>query len=267
MAIRIISAIVGLLVLGVIMFSKEIVLSAAIAVVASVAVYEALKAYGFSKNKFFVLSGAITSVLYALVNYIDKDLISLLLFVMIVLFVVVLLLHHETIKTKDIFAVIFSVFIIPFVFSTLGYIRKVQFGEYLIWLPFISAWLTDTFAYFGGKFFGRHKLCPKISPKKTVEGSVSGIFGAVIGYIVYGLIIKNVWNLNVNMVAFVIISLVTSVLSQMGDLFASTIKRENGVKDFGNLMPGHGGALDRFDSLILTAPFILICIKIITLIY
>ena len=267
MVTRILSALAGLVVLGVVMFSGKIFLSLAIAAVASLAVYEALKAYGFHKNLFFVVSGIITSVLYALVKYIEIVWIALGMFVLIVAFVGILLLKHEDIKTKDMFAVLFSVFVIPFVFSTLGYIREEKFGEYLIWLPFISAWLTDTFAYFGGKLFGRHKLCPKLSPKKTIEGSISGIFGALLGYIVYGIMINSIWNLNVNMVAFVVISLISSVLSQMGDLFASSIKRENGVKDFGNLMPGHGGALDRFDSLLLTAPFVFICINILTLIY
>ena len=135
-------------------------------------------------------------------------------------------------------------------------------GAYYVWLPFISAWLTDSFAYFGGYFFGKNKLCPDISPKKTVEGAVFGVVGAVVGYVVYSYMLKGIWNIDVSTLWFVIISVFTSVISQMGDLFASLMKRENGIKDFGNLMPGHGGALDRFDSILLTSPFIFIFLKL-----
>ena len=194
------------------------------------------------------------------------ELVMAYILVVAILYALYMLLNHEEFLSKDLFTALSVTLMIPFVFSTLGYIRLGAYGAYLVWLPFISAWLTDTFAYFGGFFFGKHKLCPKISPKKTVEGAISGIIGAVIGYIVYAGFLKNIWGYSVNILNFAVIALVTSILSQMGDLLASCIKREYGVKDFGNIMPGHGGVLDRFDSLILTAPCIYICLKIFTLI-
>ncbi len=267
MLVRIMSALIGLVIMFAVMFSGEAVLTLAVSVISFIGVYEALKAYGYHKNKIFVISGFFTSFLYGSLKFTGSEIIFLLVFAVSVIYIGSMLFHHDKIKTMDLFTLLFITLGIPFVFSTIGYIRDMEYGIYLVWLPFISAWLTDTFAYFGGRFFGRHKLCPEISPKKTVEGSISGVIGAIAGYLVYGIVLNNVWHLNINFPLFLSIGAVTSVLSQMGDLFASCIKRENGVKDFGKLMPGHGGVLDRFDSLVLTAPVIYICLKIFTLIY
>ncbi|QZY56787.1 phosphatidate cytidylyltransferase [Crassaminicella profunda] len=119
----------------------------------------------------------------------------------------------------------------------------------LIWMIFIVAWATDTFAYFTGYFFGSRKLCPSISPKKTVEGAVGGVLGsigisALFGYFVMPKILFHC----------VIIGCVGSIIGQFGDLTASIFKRYTGIKDYGKIMPGHGGILDRFDSILFTAP-------------
>ena len=116
---------------------------------------------------------------------------------------------------------------------------------------FIIAWGTDTFAYLSGSLFGKTKLCPKLSPKKTVEGSLGGILGAIILTLIYAKYfgVFPVWK-------FVLLSLIGSIIAQIGDLTASKIKRLTGIKDFGFIMPGHGGVLDRFDSILFTAPFI-----------
>ncbi|MBE7021387.1 MAG: phosphatidate cytidylyltransferase [Ruminococcaceae bacterium] len=267
MLVRIISAAVGLVIMLAVMFSGKIALSLAVSLVSALAVYEALKAYGYNKKPLFVIPGFLVSFLYGGLKYIGSEIIFLCVFGVVVFFIGAMLLLRDEVKTKDLFTLLFITLIIPFSFSTISYIRDMEKGIYLVWLPFISAWLTDTFAYFGGRFLGKHKLCPEISPKKTVEGAIFGIIGAIFGYVMYSVILKNVWNLEVNIYLALIMAVVTSVLSQMGDLFASCIKRENGVKDFGKLMPGHGGALDRFDSLLLTAPVIYICLEIFKLIY
>ncbi|SNR89116.1 phosphatidate cytidylyltransferase [Anaerovirgula multivorans] len=121
----------------------------------------------------------------------------------------------------------------------------------MIWLIFIIAWSTDTFAYFGGYFFGKRKLCPKVSPKKTVEGAIAGVLGCMFscGIFAYVFFIEY-------MVMIIILGMIGSILSQLGDLTASQIKRYVGIKDFGNLIPGHGGILDRFDSILFTAPIV-----------
>jgi len=120
-----------------------------------------------------------------------------------------------------------------------------------VWLVYIIAFGTDTFAYFVGVFFGKHKLCPHVSPKKTVEGAIGGIVGCTILTIIY----FKVLGIN-NFLYTIIFSIFVSAFSMIGDLLASKIKREHGIKDFGNFLPGHGGILDRFDSLLFVAPVV-----------
>ena len=120
-----------------------------------------------------------------------------------------------------------------------------------VWLVYIIAFGTDTFAYFVGVFFGKHKLCPNVSPKKTVEGALGGIVGCTILTVIY----FEVLGIN-NILYTIIFSVFVSAFSMIGDLLASKIKREHGTKDFGNFLPGHGGILDRFDSLLFVAPVV-----------
>jgi len=120
---------------------------------------------------------------------------------------------------------------------------------YLYLLPFVGAWVSDTFAYFTGRLLGRHKLIPEVSPKKTVEGCIGGIVFAIIAMLVFGLVIDLFFEpIGVNYTVLGLMGLILSIISQVGDLIASIIKREEGVKDYGNILPGHGGITDRFDS-------------------
>ena len=127
-------------------------------------------------------------------------------------------------------------------------------GKYLYLLVFIGAWMTDTGAYFAGVLFGKHKLIPAVSPKKTVEGAVGGIFGCILGYGLYGLILEKFFSVTVHYPALLLLAALIAVVSQLGDLIASYIKRECDIKDFGFIFPGHGGVMDRFDSIIAVAP-------------
>ena len=135
--------------------------------------------------------------------------------------------------------------------------RQGDAGVYLYGLIFLGAWMTDTGAYFVGVLFGKHKLIPEVSPKKTIEGAVGGVLGCIGGFALYGFIIQSVCSdVKVNYIAIIILASVISVVSQFGDLVASYIKREREIKDFGFIFPGHGGVLDRFDSIIAVAPTI-----------
>ncbi len=147
-------------------------------------------------------------------------------------------------------------------FSALSALRYIPLGGYCIALIFFASWICDTFAYFFGSRFGKHKLIPEVSPKKSVEGSVAGIVSSALVSALYGLIIDLVTEgVTVNYVTLVISGLVLSVVSQFGDLIASLIKREHGIKDYGRIFPGHGGVMDRFDSMLAVAlPLLLICI-------
>ncbi len=146
-------------------------------------------------------------------------------------------------------------------FFSIVLIRQVvSQGVYLFALVFVAAWITDTMAYFTGYFFGKHKLCPKISPKKTIEGSIGGTICCTGIFALYGWIVGLLGGGQPNYWMLAALGLVLSVLSQIGDLSLSLLKREHGIKDFGNIMPGHGGILDRFDSFLAVAPaFLLAC--------
>jgi phosphatidate cytidylyltransferase len=130
-------------------------------------------------------------------------------------------------------------------------------GKYIYLLIFIGAWMTDTGAYFIGVFFGKHKLIPEVSPKKTVEGAFGGVLGCIVGYVIFGVILNIFFDVTVNYIALILLAIVISVISQCGDLIASYVKRERGIKDYGSIFPGHGGMMDRFDSIIAVAPVIL----------
>lgn len=152
----------------------------------------------------------------------------------------------------DIGVTILSFLYIPIFFSFIVLVENMKFGNYYVWLIFISAWMCDTSAYYAGKFFGKHKLCPKVSPKKTIEGAIGGIIGSAAACGAFGafIIFRGV---NVSLIHFIIIGILAGAISQFGDLTASSIKRYSGVKDYSNLIPGHGGILDRFDSILFSA--------------
>lgn len=165
------------------------------------------------------------------------------------------LCRHESVKSQQVFAALFGGAVLPAALSLLLWILQDEHGKYMVLMPCIAAWMSDTCAYFGGTFFGRHKLAPAISPKKTVEGSVIGILGACIFQLIYAFILMRGFSLSVNIPAIIAFGLIGAAAGQIGDLSLSLIKRECGIKDYGRLMPGHGGVLDRFDSLIFILPF------------
>ena len=133
-------------------------------------------------------------------------------------------------------------------FSAVVLLRDMEMGKYIYLIPFIFGWVTDTFAYFCGRLFGRHKLIPGVSPKKTVEGAIGGIVFCALATWLYGFIVGKCFDVRPNYLALILTGLAVSVVSMIGDLVMSAIKREYGIKDYGKLLPGHGGILDRFDS-------------------
>lgn len=146
--------------------------------------------------------------------------------------------------------------VIPYLFSALARIMAMEINRNFILLPFVVAFLADGGAYFVGITLGKHKLAPVISPKKTVEGFFGGLAAAVLGTLVYGLIQQFAYGLQVNYAYAIVYGLVGALAGVFGDLSFSVIKRQTGIKDYGNLFPGHGGVLDRFDSVICVAPLI-----------
>ncbi|WP_027623460.1 phosphatidate cytidylyltransferase [Clostridium lundense] len=141
---------------------------------------------------------------------------------------------------------------VPIFFSFIVLVNNKPYGNYLIWLIFLSSWICDTSAYYSGKFFGKHKLCPKVSPKKTIEGSIGGFLGSMLSCGILGIFVVNK-GVNIPLIHFFLIGALCGILVQFGDLVASSIKRFVGVKDYSNLIPGHGGILDRFDSILFSS--------------
>lgn len=167
---------------------------------------------------------------------------------------IIWLLNHGNVSLVMTLTSLLAGAVIPLLFSTIVPIRMVRHGEFLVLFPFMMAWATDTGAYFVGSFLGRHKLCEKISPKKTVEGAIGGMIVCAAFTFGYAKIMETVFSMQVEYVKLIIGALVLSALGQIGDLSFSAIKREYNIKDYGNCIPGHGGALDRLDSTIFTIP-------------
>ena len=135
-------------------------------------------------------------------------------------------------------------------FMHIVFIRREAAGFFLVWLVFLTAWMTDTFAYTFGMLFGKHKLIEDVSPKKTIEGSIGGTFFCAASYLVSGILAEIFLNCNANLIFLTISGVFISVIAQVGDLIMSVIKRHYGIKDYGKIFPGHGGMLDRFDSIL-----------------
>ena len=145
---------------------------------------------------------------------------------------------------------------IPVMMCSIVRILTMSIGRYMVLIPFIAAVLNDTGGYFAGMFFGRHKLAPVISPKKTIEGAVGGVLLAMLGMALYAAILDLLFDFHVNYAFALIYGLVGALFGMFGDLCFSVIKRQCGIKDYGNLIPGHGGVLDRFDSMLLVGPLV-----------
>lgn len=165
-----------------------------------------------------------------------------------------LIFRKENKRTAlDVTITVFEILYIVVFLSIFSKIRAMENGKYLIWYVFISAWLTDVFALYTGKAFGKHHFT-SISPNKTIEGCIGGLAGAVIGCELYTILLSNLGIVQFGYVEIIIYALFLSAIGQIGDLAASSIKRYAGVKDFSNLIPGHGGMLDRIDSIIFIVP-------------
>lgn len=160
-------------------------------------------------------------------------------------------------RAEQIMCAFFCTAYAPVMLSFIYLVRSLPYGVYTVWMIFISSWICDTCAYVVGMLIGKHKLAPVLSPKKSIEGAVGGIAGsALVGAAYAYFLVERIIEQQQITWIFVLISAVGAVISQVGDLAASAIKRNHEIKDYGKLIPGHGGVMDRFDSVIFTAPMI-----------
>ena len=166
-------------------------------------------------------------------------------------------------KTEQVLAAFFGVFYVAVMLSYVYQTRMIEAGAYIVWLVFLCSWGCDTCAYCVGMLIGKHKMSPVLSPKKSVEGAVGGVVGAALLGAIYAAVVGSHLEAENPVITYAIICAVGALISMVGDLAASAIKRNHNIKDYGTLIPGHGGILDRFDSVIFTAPVIYYLAKII----
>ncbi len=155
---------------------------------------------------------------------------------------------------KDVAYTFLGIFYIVFFIMFIAFINGMKNGKILVWYAILAAWGTDICAYFIGMYFGKHKFS-KISPKKTIEGCIAGTIGSVILMLIYTYFANTYWGVSYNYQYIAMIGVILSLIGQIGDFSASSIKRYVDIKDYSNLIPGHGGMLDRIDSLLFLAPF------------
>lgn len=186
-------------------------------------------------------------------------------FILTVFFLMIIPVINTDRNFIDIALTILPFFYVSIFFSFILLLSMMDNGKYFVWLIFISSWGCDTLAYYFGRNLGKHKLIPKVSPNKTIEGSLGGLLGSVLGCTVFGYIITY-FGVEIPLYHYAIIGILGGIFGQCGDLVASSIKRYTGVKDYSGLIPGHGGILDRFDSILLVSVVIYYYVNIFALI-
>jgi len=254
------------------------VMSIPMGAIAAIAAYEIMRVSKCKNKVLTVVSMIVAAIGPAYVDFGLQQYIPVPLSVLIISYVLVLLIimlkHYDTTKFEHVALALFGSIAIPGSLGTFFEVRDlcVDYPElfqrshcvFLILCAMYCAWMSDTWAYFVGSKLGKHKLAPKISPKKSVEGAIGGVFGTALFCVVTYLICDHFYfykeTLNVWMVLFASVAL--AILGMCGDLSASVIKRNFGEKDFGNLFPGHGGVLDRIDSFLVTMPSLYVIIQI-----
>ena len=255
---RITSGLLGFpLVLLILLIGDKIIVDVALSIIALLAMNEYFNAVS-KVSKPVRWLGYLSCLSIALVHIVPKEYLSTI--VTLAVPTILLILFSQVIATemkttfKDIAYTFIGIFYVVFFMMFVAFINGMQDGNILIWYAIIAAWGTDIFAYFVGKAIGKHKFS-KISPKKSIEGCIGGTLGAILLMILYTYVANTFWGMNYSYLFIAGIGLILSLIGQIGDFAASSIKRSVDIKDFSNLIPGHGGMLDRIDSLIFLAPF------------
>lgn len=280
MKTRIITAVVGLCLLAVVLaFFDTVFFDLVLALICLIGMHEVYSAMGFGRRQWYLFAAAIPYTLLIMLSSSDavRALILPVSFLVALYYNICLIAKHGTLDFGRLSGFVYFSGVILFCFYSLIYLKRqlpvAQYGYdaiYFILLVLCFAWGGDTSAYFAGRAFGRHKLAPIVSPHKTVEGAVGGVIGSMLAGLlatfIYGMLSGRLqmFTVNVNPQHYLVIlgmGAIASVLGILGDLFASAVKRQVGIKDYGTIFPGHGGILDRFDSVMFIAPFVSIVVR------
>lgn len=264
MVIRTISGIVGLPILAAFVIIGGIPLKIGILFLSLMGMYELFKAVSKEIKPIYAVS-LIAAAVYILFLELDNlEYLRMGIMLLTVVSMMFLVFSYGKISIFEAAVSVLAFLYIPFMLSDIYLLRNMDDGNFLVWFVFICAWCSDTGAYFVGCAFGKHKLTPVLSPKKTIEGALGGIIFTALMSAFYGYCMFEIWDIGEKNMShfFAVVGVVGSVVAQLGDLAASAVKRQFDIKDYGKIMPGHGGVLDRFDSVLFTAPLIYIFINI-----
>jgi len=266
---RILAAVILVpLIFIVLFFLPPYVLAVVVSLICAISAYELLHAIGGKQNERVRLYAVFSAVIipigaYFDITYIVFPAVFLVLMSLIFLEAIIGFKTIRKISFAQILTTLFAGTLIPLMLSSLIDLKQMPGGHLLVLLPIISAFVTDAGAYFTGLAMGKKKVFPHVSPKKTVEGCIGGLAIGTLAILIFGVIIVFT---TLNIVVFwalIIYGIIGSVLSQLGDLAFSLVKREFDIKDYGRLIPGHGGMLDRFDSMIFAAPAMYLLVTLI----
>lgn len=254
---RTISGMVLVAVLAAVLLCGGNVLLCFLGAVSLCGVMELYRVWNIHKALPGIFGYAAVAAYYVLLYFDAAEHFTALTLLLIIFAMAVYVFTFPKYRADAVMTTVFGFLYVAVMLSCIYRIRQLDDGIYLVWMVFLCSWISDTCAYLVGVMLGRHKFVPKLSPKKTVEGVIGGIGGSVLLGAVYGVILKDCTTIFTNpVVSCMIIGGLGSVVSQIGDLAASAIKRNYDIKDYGRLIPGHGGILDRFDSVIFVAPLI-----------
>lgn len=256
---RIISSAIMLpLVLIIFILGNKYIVDIFMAIVAIRCIHELFHAFEQKGHHPVKSIGYAASICICFLHIIPKEQALILMGAIIPLTILVSFVLIITKKTKtdiiDVAITFFGVCYIVLFLMFVSIIREMENGKWLVWYVFITSWMTDVFAYLVGKSIGKHHFTD-VSPKKTIEGCIGGTVGATLCAILYTFVLNKFVGLNINYIIVLFAGILLSIIGQIGDLSASVIKRYAGIKDYSNLIPGHGGMLDRIDSLLFIAPF------------
>ena len=255
-----------------------IVLELAVAALCVLATYEELGSTRLVTNRLELLLCLLVSLGLAIGHFTVlpvslSAVVQGLIFVLLVGSFAIELKFHDSMRAAQVTWGFFGALVVPYLMLSLVRIFQMDFqpvgetnfhvGQFIVLLPLLAAWGADTCALFAGMFFGKHKLAPVVSPKKTVEGAVGGVVGGAVLVLLAALLMNTFLDLDMPIWAALVLGGAGAVLGEIGDLSFSIIKRQTGIKDYGHIFPGHGGVLDRFDSVLFVAPFAEILFRII----
>ena len=233
------------------------VLFGTILLISLIGMTEIYKVLEIEKKELGFVGYAAAIVYFALIRFGLTEWVTALGIGFLILIMAVYVFTYPKFRSEHVTLAFFGLFYVAFMLSYVYQIRMLEQGAFLVWLVFLCSWGCDTCAYCVGMLIGKHKMSPKLSPKKSVEGAVGGVVGAALLGVIYAAFVGSRLESDENyMLIFAVICAVGALISMIGDLAASAIKRNHDIKDYGKLIPGHGGILDRFDSVIFIAPVI-----------